>query len=93
MFTTLIAETGSGHGFPVQGLITLVVAAAVFYPVQKKVREVASRRRRERWAQEGLLTPEELHGGDEVGPGEPGPDSPGVSNPTQQQSPRDDRSA
>ncbi len=90
MFTTLIAETASGHGFPVQGLITLVAAAAIFYPVQKKVREVASRRRRERWAQAGLLTPEELHGGDEVGTGEPGPDPSVVANPTQQQSPRDD---
>ena len=93
MLTTLIAETASGHGFPVQGLITLLVAAAIFYPVQKKVRKVASRHRRERWAQEGLLTPEELHGGDEIDAGEPGPDSAAVANPTQPQSPRDDRPA
>ena len=97
MFTTLIAETASGQGFPVQGLITLVVAVAIFYPVQKKVRKVASRHRRERWAHEGLLTPDELHGGDEVDPGdpvesgEPGPDFPAVADPTPQQSPRDDR--
>ncbi len=83
MFITLITETGPGHGFPVQGLITLLVAAVIFYPVQKKVREVARRRRRERWAQEGLLTQEELHGDEELAHGQPGPDSPAVANPTQ----------
>ncbi len=93
MLTTLVAETASGQGFPVQGLITLVVAGAIFYPVQKKVRQVASRHRRERWAQEGLLTPEELPGGDDSDPDEPGPDSPAAANPTQPQSPRDDRPA
>ncbi|OFE14544.1 hypothetical protein BA895_09275 [Humibacillus sp. DSM 29435] len=83
MFITLITETGPGRGFPVQGLITLLVVAVIFYPVQKKVREVARRRRRERWAQEGLLTQEELHGDDELSPGGPEQDSPPVANPTQ----------
>ena len=56
MFTTLLTETGPSGGFPVQGLITVLVLVAVFYPIQKKVRAVASRRRREHWVQEGLLT-------------------------------------
>ena len=52
MLSTLVTETTATGGFPVTGLITIVVAAAIFYPVQKKVREAASRSRRERWAEE-----------------------------------------
>lgn len=35
-----------------QNLIILAIVAAVVYPVQKKLRETVSRRRRERWAEE-----------------------------------------
>lgn len=38
--------------FPVQNLIILAIVAAVVYPLQKKLRESVSRRRRERWAEE-----------------------------------------
>jgi hypothetical protein len=38
--------------FPVQNLIILAIVAAVVYPLQKKLRETVSRRRRERWAEE-----------------------------------------
>lgn len=92
MFTTLITETGTGGGFPVQGLITVLVVVAIFYPVQKRVRKAASVRRRERWAREGLLTQEELHDGDEISPGEPGPDSPPATDAAPEP-PRDDRPA
>ena len=95
MLTTLIAATGTGNGFPVQGLITVLVIVAIFYPVQKRVRKAASLRRRERWAEAGLLTQEELHDGDEISPGEPGPDSPSAANPAQEppSPPSDDRPA
>ena len=41
--------------FPVQNLIILAIVAAVVYPLQKKLRETVSRRRRERWAEEDRL--------------------------------------
>ena len=81
MLTTLITETGTGRGFPVQGIITLLVAVLIFYPIQKKVRAAASRRRRERWAQAGLLTEAERRVGHEGGPGEPGPEESGPDVP------------
>ncbi|MDN5766781.1 MAG: hypothetical protein L0H96_18020 [Humibacillus sp.] len=94
MFTTLITETGTGGGFPVQGLITVLVIVAIFYPVQKRVRKAASLRRRERWAEAGLLAPEEQRDGDEISPDEPGPDAPSAANPTPSPSPpSDDRPA
>ncbi len=92
MFTTLITETSAGRGFPVQGLITLLVAAVIFYPVQKKVREAASRRRRERWEQEGLLTQEEQRGADGKDGVEPATD-PGSPTDPPYQAPTDTRPA
>lgn len=38
-----------------QNLIILAIVAAVVYPLQKKLRETVSRRRRERWAEEDRL--------------------------------------
>lgn len=35
-----------------QNLIILAIVVAVVYPLQKKLRETVSRRRRERWAEE-----------------------------------------
>ncbi|GAA5017850.1 hypothetical protein GCM10023258_04340 [Terrabacter aeriphilus] len=36
-------------------LLILLVVGAVLYPLQKKLREAVSRRRRERWAEEDRL--------------------------------------
>ncbi|MEW1955009.1 hypothetical protein [Terrabacter sp. NPDC080008] len=47
--------------FPVQNLIILAIVAAVVYPLQKKLRESVSRRRRERWAEEDRQAELERH--------------------------------
>ena len=41
--------------FSATNLVILIIVAAVLYPVQKKLRESVSRRRRERWAEEERL--------------------------------------
>jgi hypothetical protein len=52
VLAALPLATSSQPGFSFTNLLILAVVVAVFYPVQKKIREVASRRRRERWARE-----------------------------------------
>ena len=52
VLAALPVATSNQPGFSFTNLLILAVVIAVFYPVQKKIREVASRRRRERWAQE-----------------------------------------
>jgi hypothetical protein len=50
VLAALPVATSNQPGFSFTNLLILAVVIAVFYPVQKKIREVASRRRRERWA-------------------------------------------
>ena len=52
VLAALPVATSDQPGFSFTNLLILLAVIAVFYPVQKKIREVASRRRRERWAQE-----------------------------------------
>ena len=54
VLATLPVAAPEQTGFSFTNLLILAVVIAVFYPVQKKIREVASRRRRERWAREDL---------------------------------------
>ena len=75
MLATLPVAAPQQTGFSFTNLLILAVVIAVFYPVQKKIREVASRRRRERWAREDLEARERLRrrdSGDHVVPGDPG---------------------
>jgi hypothetical protein len=60
VLATLPVATSSQPGFSFTNLLILAVAVAVLYPVQKKIREVASRRRRERWAREDREAEEQL---------------------------------
>lgn len=53
VLTTLIAQTRDGTPFPVTGLVIVLVVFAVVWPLQRWLRDSVSRRRRERWAQEG----------------------------------------
>ena len=53
VLATLPVAAPEQTGFSFTNLLILAVVIAVFYPVQKKIREVASRRRRERWAARG----------------------------------------
>ncbi|GAB3875707.1 hypothetical protein [Terrabacter terrigena] len=52
MLATLATATSNPPAFSVTNLIILIVVAAVVYPLQKKLREAVSRRRKERWAEE-----------------------------------------
>ncbi|WP_344255570.1 hypothetical protein [Terrabacter carboxydivorans] len=56
MLATLPTATTDQTFFSVTNLVILIVVAAIFYPLQKKLRETVSRRRRERWAEEEGLT-------------------------------------
>ena len=56
MLATLLTATNEQPLFSVPNLVIFIVVAAVFYPIQKKIRETVSRRRRERWAEEEQLT-------------------------------------
>jgi hypothetical protein len=53
--STMAAAAADQPVFSATNLIILLVAAAIFYPLQKKVRDVVSRRRRERWAEQDRL--------------------------------------
>ncbi|HET7800601.1 MAG TPA: hypothetical protein VFL38_09280 [Humibacillus xanthopallidus] len=75
MLATLPVATSSQPGFSFANLLILAVAVAVLYPVQKKIREVASRRRRERWAREDREAEEALRRRDGDGSAGPGPDA------------------
>ena len=52
MLATLPTATNDQPLISVTNLVILIIVAAVFYPLQKKIRETVSRRRRERWAEE-----------------------------------------
>lgn len=52
VLATLPVAAPEQTGFSFTNLLILAVVIAVLYPVQKKIRETASRRRRERWAEE-----------------------------------------
>jgi len=54
--------------FSVTNLVILILVAAVVYPLQKKLRQSVSRRRRERWAEEDRMAQRELDERD--GPGD-----------------------
>ena len=59
MLATLPTATTEPTVFSVTNLVILIVVAAVFYPLQKKLRETVSRRRRERWQEEERLAERE----------------------------------
>ena len=60
MLATLPSATNNAPAFSVTNLVILLVVAAIVYPLQKKLRETVSRRRRERWAEEDRLAQTEL---------------------------------
>jgi hypothetical protein len=60
VLATLPTATNNPPAFSVTNLVILLVVAAVVYPLQKKLRESVSRRRRERWAEEDRLAEAEL---------------------------------
>ena len=62
MLATLPTATTAQPVFSVTNLVILVILGAIFYPLQKKLRESASRRRRERWAEEDRLAELERRG-------------------------------
>jgi hypothetical protein len=55
VLATLPTATTAPTFFSATNLIILVILGAIFYPLQKKLRETVSRRRRERWAEEDRL--------------------------------------
>jgi len=75
VLATLPVATSSQPGFSFANLLILAVAVAVLYPVQKKIREVASRRRRERWAREDREAQEQQRRRDGNGSAGPGTDA------------------
>ena len=60
MLATLPVAASNQTGFSFANLLILAVIVAVLYPVQKKIRDTASRRRRERWAREDREAAEQL---------------------------------
>lgn len=60
MLATLPSATNNPPVFSVTNLVILIVVAVVVYPLQKKLRESVSRRRRERWAEEDRLASADL---------------------------------
>ena len=55
VLATLPTATNAQPVFSLTNLVILVILGAIFYPLQKKLRESVSRRRRERWAEEDRL--------------------------------------
>ena len=92
MFANLSTATGSTSAFSWTSVIILLVAAAIFYPVQKWLRGNVSRRRKERWAEEDRQAQERLRLQDEPRPVQPPDDDqhPDVQRPDVQRP--DDRS-
>jgi hypothetical protein len=60
VLATLPTATTAPPVFSATNLIILLILGAIFYPLQKKIRESVSRRRRERWAEEDRLAQLEL---------------------------------
>jgi hypothetical protein len=65
---TLATAATDQPAFSVANLLILLVVAAVLYPLQKKLRESVSRRRRERWAEEDRRAALERDQGDGPSP-------------------------
>ena len=55
MLATLATATSNQSSFSMTNLIILILVAAVVYPLQKKLRESVSRRRKEQWAEKDRL--------------------------------------
>ncbi|MHA3837326.1 hypothetical protein ACXR8F_16530 [Terrabacter sp. AAH1] len=55
MLATLATATSNQPSFSVTNLVILIVVAALVYPLQKKLRQTVSRRRKERWAEQDRL--------------------------------------
>ena len=70
MLATLQAATTAPPVFSVANLVILIVVAAILYPLQKKLRQVVSRRRRERWAEEDRRADLERGPADRPAPGD-----------------------
>lgn len=51
MLATLATATSNQSSFSMTNVIILILVAAVAYPLQKKLRESVSRRRKEQWAE------------------------------------------
>jgi hypothetical protein len=60
VLATLPTATNDQPLISVTNLVILIIVAAVFYPLQKKIRDTVSRRRRERWAEEEGATEHDL---------------------------------
>jgi hypothetical protein len=84
--TLLTASTTGSGGLNLKGLVVLAVLFVVFQPIQKRFRAWVSRRRIERWEQDGLLGPpppvdeppvDEPPGAPSSGPQSQGPQSQG----------------
>ena len=75
MLANLSTATGSPATFSWTSVIILLVAAAIFYPVQKWLRERVSTRRKERWAEEDRQAQERLRRQDEQRPDAQRPDA------------------
>lgn len=54
---TLLTASMTGPGPNVKGLLILAIIVVVFYPLQRRFRAWASRRRIERWEHDELLRP------------------------------------
>jgi hypothetical protein len=70
VFATLTTATAEQPVFSVANLVILIVVAAILYPLQKKLRQVVSRRRRERWAEEDRRANLERGSADRPAPGD-----------------------
>jgi hypothetical protein len=57
MFTALVSAGTSTSGFSPIRLVLVLLLFAVALPVVRGLRRSASRRRKDRWAREGLLDP------------------------------------
>lgn len=51
MFHALLIAADDPNGFRWSNLVVLLVVAAIFYPIQKRIRATVSQRRKERWAE------------------------------------------
>ncbi|NUO36838.1 MAG: hypothetical protein HOQ18_17850 [Dermatophilaceae bacterium] len=69
MLATLATATSNQSSFSMTNLIILILVAAVVYPLQKKLRESVSRRRKEQWAEKDRLA--DLERDEQDGPQRP----------------------
>ncbi|MDN5790557.1 MAG: hypothetical protein L0H25_06800 [Micrococcales bacterium] len=52
MHTVMLTQAGTQGGFSWSGLVIVLIAFAVFYPLQARLRTTLSERRRRRWAEQ-----------------------------------------